>query len=168
MPLCPWQAARLLRPSPSLHQESLILRRDLKKPIPPMCKFQVVCFSTGQTLSSRGKVLWISRLQAALEEGLRAASSCPSGEAILTRARCRWPQGAPVPLCCGHEQRCASQREQPALGGGAPTAALADLRCVNTSTAAFFKLIVEEMGEQDPTQPGYGRAMQLTDQTGTF
>lgn len=46
--------------------------------------------------------------------------------------------------------------------------ALADSGRVNTSTVAFFKLIVEEMGEQTPAQHGSERAMQLTGQTGTL
>lgn len=34
--LCPCQAARGLLLSPALHHENLVLRKDVKKPVPPM------------------------------------------------------------------------------------------------------------------------------------
>lgn len=39
---------------------------NLKKPILPMCKFQLVCCNTGQKLSNRGRVLMIVRRQGAV------------------------------------------------------------------------------------------------------
>lgn len=151
MPPCPWQVARFLLLSPFLPHGSVTLKRDLKKPILPMCKLLPGVVTQAGSFRAEARIV---RRQGVAGGRRRPASSCPPWEAILTQpGTCGW-RGSWC-LCHGYEQWSAGQRELPALGRGALSVALADSSWVNTSTVAFFKLIVEEMGEQAPAQHGH-------------
>ena len=105
-------------------------------------------FNTDQ---GQRKVPWILGCKEASEEGLWAAAlSRPPAE----RPSSHWPVqvagGAPVlwfPAVLRTNTRLSRE--------GSPGCSPGWCECVNTSTAAFFKLMVEEMCEPVPAQHGY-------------